>query len=54
MEQTNQSVFFQLVFCLGLSFVDVICWVPMVGRLLFKGIQFFHQEVTSDIPGIIS
>ena len=41
--------FFLVVPVLGL--INLICYVPMVGKMIFRKHQFLHRAVTSDIPG---
>lgn len=36
---------------LALGGVNLLCWVPMLLRLLSKRVAWMHAEVTSDIPG---
>jgi hypothetical protein len=38
-----------LILLFGL--VNLICYVPMVGKMLFRKNQYLHRSVTSDIPG---
>jgi hypothetical protein len=45
----NMMYFLLLVPLHGL--LNLICYVPMVGKMIFRKKQFLHRAVTSDIPG---
>ena len=34
-----------------LSVLDLMCFVPMLGAVLLRKVNFVHDQVSSDIPG---
>lgn len=40
-----------LIIILLVGVTNLICYAPMVGKLIFRKVSAFHQDATSDIPG---
>lgn len=48
---SSGDVMYFLVVIPLLGLINLVLYAPIVGRLMFRKVQWLHQEVTSDIPG---